>query len=59
MELLNIYLKEQYSTDDPISVEDLSNLYLRFYSTVRAAESTNHRNLIDYLPEELQEIVRR
>lgn len=58
MELLNIYLKDQYSTDKPVTAEELSDIYLKFYSMARAAESTHYKKLEDYLPEKLKEMVK-
>ncbi|AJD31186.1 hypothetical protein AAGC94_01120 [Clostridium sporogenes] len=56
MELLDIYLIDQYESDKPIKVDDLINLYLKFYATAKMAERVHYKYLKEYLPEGLKEM---
>ncbi len=59
MELLDIYLKDQYETDKPMEMDYLRNLYLEFYATVEMAERIQFKYLKEYLPEELKEMAEK
>ncbi len=59
MELLDIYLKDQYETDKPMEMDYLRNLYLEFYATVEMAERIHFKYLKEYLPEELKEMAEK
>lgn len=56
MELVDVYIKGQYSTNKPLEVDDLRDLYLKFYAVARMAESIHFKYLSEYLPEDLKEI---
>ncbi|MBD5642411.1 hypothetical protein HYH96_00665 [Clostridium botulinum] len=59
MELLDIYLKDQYETDKPMEIDYLRNLYLKFYATVEMAERVHFKYLKEYLPEGLNEMAEK
>ncbi|HDK7138971.1 TPA: hypothetical protein PTV74_001340 [Clostridium botulinum] len=59
MELLDIYLKDQYETDKPMEMDYLRNLYLKFYATAEMAERIHFKYLKEYLPEELKEMAEK
>jgi len=53
IELLNLHIQ---NTVVDCSVENLQNLYAKFYSTARALEGIHFKYLKEYLPEELKKI---
>lgn len=55
MDLLYIYMRN--NPTKLFDKENLINLYLEFYSTVRVAESIQFKDLVEYIPEELKTIV--
>ncbi|WP_251861759.1 hypothetical protein [Clostridium sp. Marseille-Q2269] len=59
MELLDIYLTDQYETDKPIKIDELRNLYLKFYATAEMADRIHFKYLKEYLPEELKDMAEK
>lgn len=50
IELLHIYLENQYSTDEPMDIDHLMSLYFRFYAIARVAERTSIEELKECIP---------
>lgn len=50
---------EYYRMASPESVEDLQNTFLKLYSVAEAAKNLDIRELKEYMPEELKQIVQK